>query len=174
MKILFLYLSSIFLSAPLAGGFYDIKFEALDGTLVKTSVYQGKKVIVAVISAGAAGDNLVTYLDSLQNANATVKVIVIPTGDFKGSVDNQKLKDLKKNKNIVVAKPLKVKKSNGSQQHPLFVWLTQSKENRHFDTDVTGEGQVFVVSEKGTLYSVLPGDVPKKVLAQVINQPFAE
>jgi glutathione peroxidase-family protein len=174
MKILFLYLSSFLLSAPLASSFYDIKFEALDGTLVKTSAYQGKKVIVAVISAGASGDSLVTYLDSVQNANSMIKVIVVPTGDFNGSVDNQKLKDLKKNKNIAVAKPLKVKKSNGSQQHPLFVWLTQSKENRHFDSDVVGEGQVFVVSAKGTLYSVLPAGVPRNILAQVINQSFTE
>lgn len=172
MKFLFLYLSMILLNVPGGSGFYDIKFESLDGTLIKTSSYQGKKVVVAVVSANAAGVSLVRYLDSVQKANAGVRVIAIPTDDFRGSVNVQDLKDLKKNLGILVTKPLRVKKSNATLQHPLFVWLTQAKENKHFDMDVDGEGQVFVISAKGTLYSVLPKDTPKDVIGKIINQSF--
>jgi glutathione peroxidase-family protein len=174
MKLLFLYLFMILLNASSTSSFYEIKFESIDGTLIKTSAYQGKKVVVAVVSANTAGVSLVKYLDSVQKANSSVQVIAIPTADFDGSVTIQDLKDLKKNISIVVAKPQKVKKSNASLQHPLFVWLTQSKENQHFDKDVEGEGQLFVVSAKGTLYSVLPKDAPKTIIAKAINQPFSE
>lgn len=174
MKLFLLYLSTVFLNTSAGVSFYNIKFESLDGTIIKTSSYQGKKVVVTVVSANAAGVSLVRFLDSIQKVNASVQVVAIPTNDFDESISVQDLKDLKKNISIVVAKPLKVKKGNGTLQHPLFTWLTQAKENLHFDLDVTGEGQVFVISAKGTLYSVLPKDVPMAVIGKVISQPFNE
>ncbi len=174
MKLIFLYLSTVVLNNPLASSFYDIKFESLDGTVIKTNSFQGKKVVIAVVSASAAGVTLVRYLDSVQKANTAVQVIAIPTGEFNGSVTVQDLKDLKKNISILVAKPLKVRTANGSLQHPLFVWLTQAKENQHFNTDVEGEGHLFIVSAKGTLYSVLPKDTPSAITGKVINQAFSE
>lgn len=174
MKLLFLYLATFLLNTSAGSGFYDIKFESLEGSLIKTSSYQGKKVLVAVISGNAANAGFVDYLDSVQESTTNIQVIAIPTSDFDGSVSMQDLKELKKNINIMVAKPIKVKKANGSFQHPLFVWLTQAKENQHFNIDVEGEGQLFFVSAKGTLYSVLPKDAPLAVISKVINQPFNE
>jgi glutathione peroxidase-family protein len=172
MKILFLYLKMILISVPSASSFYDIKFETLDGTIIRTSSYQGKKVVIGIVSGNAAGLSLVKCLDSVQKANSAIQAIAIPTGDFDGSIKAQDLKELKKNISIVVTQPLKVKKGNGSLQHPLFVWLTDEKENQHFNKDVAGEGQVFLVSAKGTLYSVLPTETPRAVIGKVINQPF--
>jgi hypothetical protein len=40
--------------------------------------------------------------------------------------------------------------------------------------DVEGEGQVFVISTKGTLYSVLPKNTPKAVIGKIINKSFNE
>ena len=174
MKLLLIYLTTVLFSTAPTSSFYDIKFETLDGSVIKTSAYKGKKVVIAVVSGNAAGVTLVRYLDSMQKATLNLQVIAIPTGDFDGSISTQNLKELKKNISIVVTKPLKVKKANVSLQHPLFQWLTQVQENQHFDRDVEAEGQVFVVSAKGTLYSVLPKDVPAKVLSMVINQPFNE
>jgi glutathione peroxidase-family protein len=173
MKLLFVSISLICLNS-FTSSFYDIKFEALDGTIVKASSYQGKKVVIAVVSANTSSLTLVRYLDSVQRVNNSIQVVAIPTGDFNGDVNVQSLKALKKTITILVTTPLKVKKSNGSLQHPLFVWLTQTEENKHFNLDVAGEGQVFIVSSKGTLYSVLNKEVPVNVLGKVINQPFTE
>lgn len=173
MKLLFITLSLFWLSGT-NSNFYDIKFETLDGTVIKTSAYQGKKVVIAVVSANVANLALVKYLDSVQKTNNTVQVIAIPTGDFSGDISVQSLKTLKKTISIVVTSPLKVKKSNGAFQHPLFQWLTQAKENQHFDMDVDAEGQVFVVSAKGTLYSVLSKDTPVDVVGRVISQDVTE
>lgn len=154
--------------------FYGIKFESLDGTLINTSVYQGKKVVVAIVSADTSNLSLVRYLDSIQKVNTGIQVIAIPTGDFNGNINVQDLKNIRKKLSILITKPLRVKKSNASLQHPLFNWLTQSKENKHFDMDVDGEGQVFVISAKGTLYSVLPKNTPKVVISKIINKSFNE
>jgi hypothetical protein len=129
---------------------------------------------MAVVSANAAGLKMVRLLDSVQSANDSIRAIAIPTGDFNGVVSTQDLRDLKKNISIVITKPLKVKRANGAQQHPLFAWLTQSSENSHFNMDVVGEGQLFIVSAKGTLYCVLPNNTPQKYINKAINQPFTE
>src|SRR6266542_1655511 len=102
MKMFFLFLSTILLSASASISFYEIKFESLDGTIIKTSAYQGKKCVITVVSANVAGVNLVHYLDSIQKANTNVQVIAIPTNEFDGSVTVQELKDLRKNLSIVV------------------------------------------------------------------------
>jgi glutathione peroxidase-family protein len=151
--------------------FYDISFQSLDGSLIKTSSYQGKKVIIGVVSANAAGIRLVKYLDSIQKADPSMQAIAIPTGEFDGSVKTQDLRDLKKNISILISQPLTVRKTN-SAQHPLFAWLTKSSENNHFNKDVSGEGQLFFISAKGTLYGVLPGGTPYKTINKVMNQTF--
>lgn len=173
MKLLIIILSLAWLNTT-TNSFYDIKFEALDGSVIKTSSYQGKKVIIAVVSNNAGSVTLVRYLDSVQKANSTVQVIAIPTGDFNGDVREQGLKTIKKNLSIIVAAPLRVKKANGALQHPLFAWLTQAKQNQHFDMDVNSEGQLFFVSAKGTLYSVLPKETPTGVIGKIINHSFTE
>src|ERR1044071_7511902 len=97
MKLVFLFMATTLISTLSNIGFYDIKFEALDGTIIKTSAYQGKKCVIAVVSANTASVNLVNYLDSIQKTNVNVQVIAIPTNEFDGSVSAQELKNLKKN-----------------------------------------------------------------------------
>jgi hypothetical protein len=101
-----------------------------------------------------------------------MQAIAIPTGEFDGSVKMQDLRELKKNISILISQPLNVRKTSGAQ-HPLFAWLTKSSENGHFNKDVAGEGQLFFISAKGTLYSVLPGNTPYKTINKVMKQTFA-
>src|SRR6185436_18331579 len=102
MKPYLIFINAAVICAVLTTGFYDIKFESLDGVLIKTSSYQGKKCVIVVVSANTASVNLVRYLDSIQKANINVQVIAIPTNDFDGSVSVQELRNLKKNLRIVV------------------------------------------------------------------------
>jgi glutathione peroxidase-family protein len=173
MKLLFLYMSLLLLiSMRTADGFYDISFQSLDGSVIRTSSYEGKKVVIGVVSGSAAGVKLAKYLDSVQKANPAMQAIAIPTGEFDGSIKAQDLRELKKDISIIIAQPLKVRKANGTQQHPLFAWLTHSSGNKHFNIDVTGEGQLFFISAKGTLYAVLPSNTPYKAISKVMNQSF--
>jgi glutathione peroxidase-family protein len=173
MRHLFLYLSVLLISMRVVNSFYDISFQSLDGSVIRTSSYEGKKVVIGVVSGSAAGVKLVKYLDSVQRADPSMIAIAIPTGEFDGSVKTQDLRELKKNISIVISQPLTVKKTSGAQ-HPLFAWLTKSSENNHFNMDVSGEGQLFFISAKGTLYGVLPGNTPYKVISKVMNQNFSK
>jgi glutathione peroxidase-family protein len=171
MKLLFLYMSVLLISMRATNSFYDLSFQLLDGTVIKTSSYEGKKVVIGVVSGSAAGIKLVKYLDSVQKADPAMRAIAIPTGEFYGSIKAQDLRDLKKNIGIVISQPLTVRKTSDAQ-HPLFAWLTKSSENNHFNKDVAGEGQLFFISAKGTLYSVLPGNTPYRTINKVMNQTF--
>jgi glutathione peroxidase len=174
MKHFFLTLGIITLQIFSSNSFYEINFETLDGNIINTTSCQGKKTIITVVSANAAASDLITYLDSVQQANTNIQVIAVPTADFGGNINLPDLITLKNNSSIIITKPFKVKKTNGEQQHPLFAWLTKSSENNHFDMEVEGEGQLFIVSGLGTLYSVLPKNTPRTIVNRVINQPFAE
>ena len=157
-----------------ATGFYDFQLETIEGAIIKTSSFRGKKVVIAVVSAEQKAMRLIDYLDSTQKANDSIRVIAIPTGDFKGNVNTQAIKDLKKRISIIVTKPMKVTKESGANQHALFSWLTKRTENTHFDMDVSGEGQLFVISAQGTLYSVLPNQTPERIITRVIHQSFTK
>ena len=174
MKSLCLLLSLILINPKLENSFYDFEFEDINGTIINTSVYPGERVVVAVISSNEAGRKLVNYFDSIQKAGIAVQVIAIPTDEFNVDVNLDTLGGFTTNSHIVVAKPLKIKKSNAELQHPLFAWLTNVTKNNHFDMDVEREGQLFIISEKGTLYSVLPDLPPTTELNKILTQPFAE
>jgi len=155
-------------------GFYDLQFESIDGTTINTSSFKGKKVVIAVVSADQKVARLIEYLDSTQKANDSVRIIAIPTGDFKSTVNVQTLKDLRSRLSIIISKPMKVTKESGVQQHALFSWLTKSAENTHFNMDVSGEGQLFFISPKGTLYGVFPTGTPLRIISRAITQSFTE
>lgn len=157
-----------------SSGFYDLQFESIDGAMVNTSSFKGKKVVIAVVSSEQKSVRLIEYLDSTQKANDSVRVIAIPTGDFKGTVNVQTLKELRNRLSIIISKPMKVTKESGAQQHALFSWLTKSAENTHFNMDVSGEGQLFFISAKGTLFGVFPKDTPARIISRTINQSFTE
>lgn len=174
MKFLFLTLCSLLAQDYSRIDFYDISIESIEGSKMKMSAYYGKKVVIAIVSSNEEGLNMVQYLDSAQQANTGLQVIVVPTGDFGGKVTIVDLKKLTKNAGIVVTKPAKVKKANGAKQHQLLIWLTKSSENKHFNMDVGGEGQVFIVSGKGTLYAVMPQGTPVKYISKAINHVINE
>ena len=169
MKLVFLYLSMILLNRATDSSFYNLQFLTLDGSLINTSVYKSKKVVVAVVSANTQNFTLVRYLDSIQKSSSSIQVIAVPTGDFGGSIKLADLRDLKKNLSITVTEPLRVKKVNTALQHPLFLWLTDVKQNTHFNADVSGEGHVYVINEKGELISCLGTGVPNALIQKVIR-----
>ena len=168
MNLLF-YISMFLFNPADSNSFYDLQFEKLDGSIVKSSAFQGKKVVVAVISASQASSGIVRYLDSLQKSSPALAIIAVPTDEFNGNIKGTDLASLKESIAITIARPVKVKKKTSSQD-PLFAWLTQNKANSHFDMDVEGEGQLFMINEKGTLYGVFPAITPRSVLDKAIVQ----
>lgn len=60
---------------------------------------------------------------------------------------------------VIVTEGMYTRKTSGSQQHPLFKWLTDKSKNNHFDNDVTGPRDKFIVWSDGELTGVLGAQI---------------
>ena len=127
--------------------------------------------MIAVFNASAPDTNYLRYLNSVQVSSLSIQIIVVLTNDLGGSSTIQELKKLQNDFDMLVAAPLHVKKNSANGQHPLFAWLTSAALNGHFDNDVALE-ELYIISEKGTLYSVLAKETPVAVINKVISGGF--
>jgi glutathione peroxidase-family protein len=173
MKI-FLLSSAILLAVFLwAGSVYDINIELVaSGQPVSLSSFAGKKVIITSFSADNPDTVQLRFLDSLQAADTSLQIIAVPAIDSSNTFSDQSIANLQDSLllNFIITKSASVSKDAGSNQQALFHWLTNAAENGHFDADVTGPGQLFIISRSGILYSVLESNVPVAVLTSVLSQ----
>jgi glutathione peroxidase-family protein len=151
---------------------YDLDVQTPDGNIIKFSNYKGQKILIVSMTA----DNLTTknlnFWDSLQRSNSPLVVVLIPANDLGKPVDDSTIKAINGNlsKNLILSASVQVKKAEGQSQDPILQWLTHSDQNAHFNTDVTTNEQIYVVSESGVLYAVLENGVPVTVIDQVLKQ----
>ena len=138
------------------------------------SSFKEKKILISAFNASKPDAGFLKYLNSLQSEKVTV--IAFPSIDFGGSSNETQLKQLKDSigLSLIMIKPGYVRKSRSNDQNQLFRWLTKKEENTHFDLDVERTDQLFIISEKGILYSVLQKGVSGTVLTQVLDQAPVE
>lgn len=172
MKKITLYFGFFFLPFSFQSSIYDLQIESISGNNISMSSYANKKILITTISSVSPDIIQIEYLDSLQNSDSALRIIAVPAKDLGGSGNDAILALLADSLgiDITITKSAYVKKSAGSNQHPLFRWLTDVNENSHFDMDVEAIGQLFIVSRNGVLYSVLGNDVPVEILSQILSQ----
>lgn len=152
---------------------YNIEVEPVEGgSAFSLSLFAGKKIVITTISSANPDTVQLRFLDSLQNADTSLKVIAVPSIDLSEPGSDEAIANLKAGLSLsfTITRSAMVKKSAGSDQQPLLKWLTDVNENSHFDIDAEATGQLFIVSSTGILYSVLKSDVPAEVLTKVLNQ----
>ncbi len=151
---------------------YNIQVETLEQATISISSFSGKKIVISPFNASNPDIAWLRHLDSLQMSNRKLQVIAVPANDFANAGSNASLSALKDSLalHLIILKSTDVKKSAGVNQNLLLKWLTHVNENGHFDVDVLAEGQMFIVSSNGILYSVLDNDVPADILNQILNQ----
>jgi glutathione peroxidase-family protein len=174
MKILIcvlFMLTSCLLQAQ--NNFYDLSVIPAMGRVVSLSDYKGKKVLIVVASPTAIqAKNAARYLGKVQAAYPQIAVLVLQTADTGKVVDSAVIanpEQLQKLSNTRFVTLTAAGKDKGSAQHPLLQWLTHSDSNRHFDLDITGDEQFFVISESGVLYAVLEKGAPDEALKTVLE-----
>jgi glutathione peroxidase-family protein len=167
-------LSFLLLAFFMQSSIYTIEFRKLNGGTLNMSEFANKKIIVIAFNAVDPDVQRLKLLDSLQNADNTIQVIGVPATDFSGEGNNGALNNLSNtlSARFVMSKQSQIKKETTINQHPLIKWLTHVNENSHFDVDADGADMIFLVSNTGVLYSVLPKQAPTAVLLQAINQPI--
>lgn len=181
MKKILLLLSVIICSfSVLEKDIYALHFKSLDKEDISMSSYKGKKILIVEFNAGNPDRRQLRALDTLFRQIKTYLVVVaVPVEDFGTAMPEKSLVKLLRDSlglGYPVAAVSKAKKNKGTDQHTLLQWLTDKANNKHFDTDVEEDGQMYLVSETGVLYasvkkSISPtGRIFKNLLGQQVPE----
>jgi glutathione peroxidase len=176
--ILFILLQNL-LHVTAQKNIHNSNFKNIDNQDISLKDFKGKKLILFVCDAENPDLRQLDALDSLYKTRKDkLAVIVIPVSDFGNTSNESKLKKIFKQERayqIQFAKVSKASKANGNQQHALLKWVTDKEENKRFNKDITGAGEMFVVGENGKLFARLKKPVPlngplmKKILDQTVS-----
>lgn len=139
-----------------------ISVPKIEGGTQSLSAYNGKKILVITVPLlqTPAADSLLYSLDTLAAAHAQeLKVIAVPSVED-GYTPSQKdaLLEWYRSKlgaNIIITDGLYTHRASGTQQHPLFRWLTDLTQNEAFGIDAAGPNYKFFIDGSGKLYAVL-------------------
>lgn len=141
---------------------YSFSVPKIEGGNFALTTCQGKKILIITlpVQQNASADSLLYCLDTLALAHtANLTVIAVPSYEdgYTPAQQNQ-LQQWYRSKlgnYILVTDGLYTRKTSGTQQDPLFKWLTDIIQNENFDIDVDGPECKYFVSSSGELYGVL-------------------
>lgn len=173
MKLIIISFAILLSAFTMPTDIYKTKVQALDGTNISFSDFKGKKILIAEFNAQSPDRSFLSYLEWLKNSSKDLIVIAVPAIDFSSDkVKPEALVGLQSMLRLsyLILQPQEVKKKNASKQSALFKWLTYNDENGHFNEDVSGEGEVYLISEKGTLYALLKAGTPKALVTELSRE----
>ena len=178
MKIIVLLHILLLYSASSGKDLYALVIENMDGTNTRMAEFHGKKILAFEFDASNPDKGLLLRMDSLfLLMKEQVNVIAVPATDFGDPLSLDSLNELMSDSlqlSFPISLPSAVKKNAGDQQHPLFKWLTHVSENNHFDSDIEEDGQMFVISEKGILFSTMNKQTPSLLIQEIISKQIPE
>ena len=78
--------------------------------------------------------------------------------------------------NYPIASVSKALKKQDKEHHILLKWLTSKSMNGHFDEDVEGDSQMFIISETGILYAVVKQKISPtgKMMMEIVGRNVKE
>lgn len=139
---------------------YNIKVKTIDGKDFSMKDLKGKKVMIVNTASKCGFTPQYEQLESLYKEYGGDKFVIIgfPANNFLSQEPgtNEEIKEFCESK-FGVTFPMMAKISvKGSDQDPLYQWLTNKKLNGVKDSDVKWNFQKYLVDEHGTLVSVIP------------------
>ena len=145
---------------------YDFTVTDIDGKKFDLSQFKGKKVMIVNVASKCGLTPQYELLQELYDEykNKGLVIIGFPANNFKDQEpgSNREIKEFC-TRNYGVTFPMMEKISvAGSNQAPIYRWLTKKSENGKIDQEVTWNFQKFLIDEKGNLVDVvLPKESPK-------------
>ena len=141
---------------------YDFKVEAIDGGTIDFSTFKGKNILIVNTASECGYTPQYKQLEELYRLKKENLVIVgFPANNFGGQepgTDSEIAAFCEKNYGVTF--PLSSKVSVlGSDQDPLFTWLTQKDLNGVMDAVVKWNFTKFLLDEKGKLIGVYESKV---------------
>ena len=156
-------------SMPAPNNLYDIKIDSLQGKPVDLSHYKGKKILFVNVASKCGFTPQYRGLQELYDEyQDKLMVIGIPCNQFGRqepgtSNEIQEFCEVNYGVSFLITEKVDVK---GSQQHPLYSWLTQKSSNGKKNSSVKWNFQKYLVDEDGQLidyYYSLTKPTSKKI-----------
>lgn len=174
-KFILLICSFFLMSTVCVESIYTHSVTTIEGVNKPLNAYQGKKLMIVTlpIQQNSSNDSLLHSLDSIRVAHAgSLIIIAVPAYEdgYTASI-KESLKQWYRSKlsmDIIVTEGIYTRKTSGNQQHPLFKWLTNKTKNDHFDKDVSGPRNKFIVWINGELIGVLESQT--KIGSNTVNE----
>lgn len=136
---------------------YDIQIKALDGSDLSLSNLKGKKILFVNVASKCGFTYQYEELQKLSEQEKDKLVIIgLPCNQFgfqeKGNADEiQSFCSV----NYGVTFPITEKiNTKGSDQHPIYEWLTKRKLNGSLDSKVKWNFQKYLVNAEGALQEI--------------------
>ena len=138
---------------------HDFAFRSISGEELPLSRFKGKTVLVVNTASqcGYAGQfaSLQKLYDRYKERGLVV--LAVPSNDFGGQEPGSEAEIATFcQKNYGVTFPMMSKvHTKGSEQHPVYAWLTQRELNGKLDSEVKWNFQKYLINADGTLHTML-------------------
>lgn len=141
---------------------HQYKVEGIDGEVIDFADFKGKKIMVVNVASECGFTSQYQQLQELYDEHKNKIVIIgVPSNDF-GKQEpgtNEEIREFCKLR-FGVTFPLTAKTPvTGSQQHPIYQWLTDRNLNAKADSQVKWNFHKFLLDEQGQLVKDLPSSV---------------
>lgn len=181
MKNLLLMIG-LFISTQLAGQtktLHDFKATAIDGVTFDFSTLKGKKVLIVNTASECALTPQFKKLQELYEefGGDDFEIIGFPCNDFgkQEPNNNEVIKDFCTRKYGVSFQMMEKISIKGGNVHPIYNWLTNSKENGTLDAKVTWNFQKFLINENGEVVDFvhpINSPVNKKIIEWLMEPKY--
>lgn len=133
---------------------YDVKLEDINGKSIDLSQFKGKKMLFVNVASKCGFTNQYEGLQELHTQYKDKLVIIgLPCNQFGGQepgteTEIQSFCRLNYGVDFPITKKIDVK---GSNQHPIYAWLTKKELNGKKSSSVKWNFQKYLVDENGNL-----------------------
>jgi glutathione peroxidase len=141
---------------------YNIKISSIENELIDLSQFKGKKILFVNVASKCGYTPQYGELQQLHEThNDNLVIVGIPCNQFMGQEpgSNEEIGEFcQKNYGVSFLMTEKVD-VKGSNQHPLYTWLTSKELNGSTDSRVKWNFQKYLVNEKGELVEIFTSNV---------------
>jgi glutathione peroxidase len=141
-----------------AQSIHSLTIQSIDNTPINLSSYQGEKLMFIVLPHNMS-DFVISELDSFISTYGN-KVKVIGCFSYESGFADSSKADIKnyfqaKGINIILSGGYYTETSSGTNQSPLFQWLSKKTLNGKISTNIKTGSYKFFVSSAGELYAAM-------------------
>jgi glutathione peroxidase len=141
---------------------YDIDINALEGDSLDLSAFKGKKLLIVNVASKCGFTPQYKDLQDLHELYGDKLVIIgVPCNQFLGQEpgDAEKIATFCERNYGVTFQITEKVDVKGSNQHPLYTWLTDKSKNGSNDSNVKWNFQKYIISENGELEAIFGSKV---------------